>query len=104
MCPVCPEGAGRGAGGRQWPPLLPTDVAGVRCSDTPPTPPRSAAPVTFNALLEACTRHNDEERAGEIMQRMLLAGVRPDDFTLEAVRPRRAMRSLLKRTFDGITF
>ena len=38
------------------------------------------------------------------MQRMLLAGVRPDDFTLEAVRPRRAMRSLLKRTFDGITF
>jgi hypothetical protein len=34
---------------------------------------------------------------------MLLAGVQPDDFTLEAVRPRRSMRSLLKRNFD-VTF
>lgn len=75
----------------------------------PPACPRACASalhraVTFNALLEACTKHNDQERAAEIMQRMLLAGLRPDDFTLEAVRPRRAMRSLLKRTFDGVTF
>lgn len=34
---------------------------------------------------------------------MLLAGVTPDDYTLEAVRPRRSMRSLLKRHFD-VTF
>jgi pentatricopeptide repeat protein len=59
--------------------------------------------VTFNALLECCTKHNDGERAAEIMGRMLVAGVVPDDFTLEAVRPRRSMRSLLKRNFD-ITF
>jgi hypothetical protein len=37
------------------------------------------------------------------MARMLAAGVQPDDFTLEAVRPRRSMRSLLKRNFD-VTF
>lgn len=59
--------------------------------------------VTFNALLECCTKHNDAERAAEIMARMLAAGVQPDDFTLEAVRPRRSMRSLLKRNFD-VTF
>ena len=34
------------------------------------------------------------------MGRMATAGVQPDDYTLEAVRPRRSMRSLLKRTFD----
>lgn len=59
--------------------------------------------VTYNALLECCTKHNDGERAGEIMGRMLVAGVQPDDFTLEAVRPRRSMRSLLKRNFN-VTF
>jgi hypothetical protein len=37
------------------------------------------------------------------MGRMAAAGVAPDDFTLEAVRPRRSMRSLLKRNFD-VTF
>lgn len=59
--------------------------------------------VTFNALLECCTKHNDQERASEIMGRMLVAGVEPDDYTLEAVRPRRNMRSLLKRNFE-VTF
>ncbi|KAL4458576.1 hypothetical protein ABPG75_013441 [Micractinium tetrahymenae] len=59
--------------------------------------------VTFNVLLETCTKHNDEERAAEIMGRMLVAGVEPDEFTLEAVRPRRSMRSLLKRNFN-VTF
>ena len=37
------------------------------------------------------------------MSRMQLAGVQPDEFTLEAVRPRRSMRSLLKRNFN-VTF
>ncbi|KAL4859276.1 Pentatricopeptide repeat-containing protein [Chlorella vulgaris] len=59
--------------------------------------------VTYNALLECCTKSNDAERANEIMGRMAAAGVAPDDFTLEAVRPRRSMRSLLKRNFD-VTF
>jgi pentatricopeptide repeat protein len=63
-----------------------------------PAPLRPA--VTFNALLECCTKHNDAERAAEIMGRMATAGVQPDDYTLEAVRPRRSMRSLLKRNFD----
>ncbi len=70
---------------------------------TPLPPPFLLPPVTFNALLECCTKHNDEERAGEIMGRMLVAGVEPDEYTLEAVRPRRAMRSLLKRNFN-VTF
>lgn len=34
------------------------------------------------------------------MERMLLAGVEPDDFTLEAVRNRRSLRSLLKKLFN----
>ncbi|KAI7841896.1 hypothetical protein COHA_004425 [Chlorella ohadii] len=59
--------------------------------------------VTYNALLECCCKTNDEERAEEIVNRMLLAGVQPDSYTLEAVRPKRSMRSLLKRAFD-ITF
>lgn len=59
--------------------------------------------ITFNALLEACTRSNDAERAEEVMQRMLAAGIVPDDWTLEAVRGKRAFRSLLKRNF-GVTF
>ena len=63
-----------------------------------PAPLRPA--VTFNALLECCTKHHDAERAAEIMGRMATAGVQPDDYTLEAVRPRRSMRSLLKRNFD----
>ena len=69
---------------------------------TPPCLP-PPCPVTYNALLECCTKHNDGERAGEIMGHMLVAGVQPDDFTLEAVRPRRSMRSLLKRNFN-VTF
>lgn len=38
-----------------------------------PSPPSCHA-VTFNVLLETCTKHNDEERAAEIMGRMLVAG------------------------------
>lgn len=60
--------------------------------------------VTYNALLDCCCRTNDQERAEEIVNRMLLAGVQPDSYTLEAVRPKRSMRSLLKRAFDDITF
>lgn len=55
--------------------------------------------VTFNALLEVCSRTNDQTRAEEIVAKMLQAGVEPDDFTLEAVRQRKSIRSLLKRTF-----
>jgi len=55
--------------------------------------------LTFNALLEVCSRTNDEVRGAEIISRMQAAGVIPDDFTMEAVRQRKSLRSLLKRTF-----
>ena len=51
-------------------------------------------------LLAVCARTNDEARAAELVARMEAAGVVPDDFTLEAVRQKRSMRSMLKRTFD----
>ena len=56
--------------------------------------------VTFNALLEVCSRTRDEVRGAEIIERMEVAGVQPDEFTIEAVRQRKSLRSLLKRTFS----
>lgn len=56
--------------------------------------------LTFNALLEICSRTNDEVRGTELIQRMATAQVLPDDFTLEAVRQRKSLRSLLKKAFD----
>ncbi len=50
-------------------------------------------------LLEVCSRTNDEVRAAEIIERMDAAGVEPNDLTLEVVRQRKSIRSLLKRTF-----
>lgn len=55
--------------------------------------------VTFNTLLEVCSRTRDEARGAEIIERMEVAGVRPNEFTLDAVRQRKSLRSLLKRTF-----
>jgi pentatricopeptide repeat protein len=55
--------------------------------------------VTFNALLDVCARTNDEARAAEIIDRMEAAGVQPDDFTVEAVKQKRSIRSMLKRKF-----
>ena len=52
----------------------------------------------FNALLEVCSRTNDEVRGAEIIQRMASAGIEPDDFTVEAVRQRKSLRSMLKKT------
>ena len=59
----------------------------------------SPTTATYNALLDCCARHNDADRAAEIIQRMAASGVLPDDFTLEAIKGRRSMRSLLKRAF-----
>ena len=56
--------------------------------------------MTFNHLLAICARTNDEQRAGELIDRMVASGVVPDEFTLDAVRTRRSMRSLLKRAFS----
>ena len=58
--------------------------------------------MTFNVLLAICARTNDQDRAGELIDRMKAAGVEPDDFTLEAVKQRKSMRSLLKRTFGPL--
>lgn len=55
--------------------------------------------LTYNVLLEVCSRTNDEDRGEEIVSRMHAAGIEPDDFTMEAVRQRKSLRSLVKRTF-----
>ena len=54
---------------------------------------------TFNALLEVCSKTKDEVRGSEVITRMVAAGVEPDDFTVEAVRQRKSLRSLLKKAF-----
>ena len=59
----------------------------------------SASTLTYNALLEVCSKTNDITRGQEIIARMVAAGIEPDDFTLEAVRQRKSLRSLLKKTF-----
>ncbi|KAG7669851.1 hypothetical protein Ndes2526B_g06209 [Nannochloris sp. 'desiccata'] len=59
----------------------------------------SASTLTYNALLDICSRTNDITRGSEIITRMVAAGIEPDDFTLEAVRQRKSLRSLIKKTF-----
>lgn len=55
--------------------------------------------MTFNQLLVVCARTNDEQRAGELVARMEVLDIRPDEYTWEAVRNKRSIRSLLKRVF-----
>lgn len=56
--------------------------------------------ATYNALLEVAARTNDEARGYEIIYRMRDVGVLPDEFTVEAVRQRKSLRSMLRKTFD----
>jgi hypothetical protein len=56
--------------------------------------------AVFNALLEVAARTNDEARGAEVIARMRDVGVMPDDYTVDAVRQRKSLRSLLKKTFD----
>ena len=53
--------------------------------------------LTFNTLLEVCSKTNDEERGVEIIDRMQDAGVVPNDMSFEAVRQRKSLRSMLKK-------
>ena len=53
--------------------------------------------ATFNVLLEICARTKDQERGFEMIDRMRRAGVEPDDFTFEAVKQRRVLRSYLRK-------
>lgn len=53
--------------------------------------------LTFNTLLEICSKTNDEERGIEIIERMQEADVVPNDLSFEAVRQRKSLRSLLKK-------
>ena len=53
----------------------------------------------FNVLLEICSRTNDEARGFEIVERMKVAGVEADEYSLEAVKQRKSLRTLIKKTF-----
>ena len=59
--------------------------------------------ATFNVLLEICARTKDQDRGFELIDRMRRAGVEPDDFTLEAVKHRRVLRSYLRRSSNAET-
>jgi len=58
-------------------------------------------PAVFNAALGAAARTRDLDRGGAIIAQMAGAGVEPDAGTVEAVRQRKALRSLLKKAFGG---
>lgn len=53
--------------------------------------------LTYNTLLEVCSKTNDEDRGIEIIDRMQEAGVEPNEYSLEAVRQRKSLRSLVKK-------
>ena len=53
--------------------------------------------LTFNTLLEICSKTNDEERGIEIIDKMQDGGVEPNDLSFEAVKQRKSLRSMLKK-------
>ena len=56
-----------------------------------------ATAATYNAVLRACMQQGDTERAVDTLERMEAAGVEPDDQTLEIVRKKRILRSMVKK-------
>lgn len=56
--------------------------------------------VSYNALLEICVRTNDLDRGQDIIDRMVSDDVEPDEFSLETVAKKRALRSYLRKTFN----
>mmetsp|Transcript_1641 Transcript_1641/g.5481 ORF Transcript_1641/g.5481 Transcript_1641/m.5481 type:complete len:226 (-) Transcript_1641:50-727(-) len=53
--------------------------------------------LTFNTLLEICSKSNDEERGIEIIDRMDDQAVVPNDGSFEAVKNRKSLRGRLKK-------
>jgi pentatricopeptide repeat protein len=53
--------------------------------------------LTFNTLLEVCSKTNDEDRGVEIIDRMDDQGVVPNDGSFEAVKNRKSLRGRLKK-------
>ena len=78
---------------------LPGSSAADTLCESQPTESLLCA-ASFNALLEICARTKDSARGYEVIERMQRAGVLPDDFTLEAVKQRKALRAHLKRVYD----
>ena len=56
-----------------------------------------ATAVSYNAVLRACMQQGDAERAAETLERMEAAEVAPDGQTLEIVRKKRLLRSIVKK-------
>uniref|UniRef100_A0A7R9V574 Pentacotripeptide-repeat region of PRORP domain-containing protein n=1 Tax=Chlamydomonas euryale TaxID=1486919 RepID=A0A7R9V574_9CHLO len=55
--------------------------------------------TSYNVLLNVCASTNDLDRGQDVIDRMLSDDVDPDEFSLEAVSKRRALRSYLKKSF-----
>eukprot|EP00884_Botryococcus_braunii_P000298 jgi/Botrbrau1/10269/Bobra.0140s0022.1 len=56
--------------------------------------------LVYNALLEICARTRDQERGSEVIAQMHKAGIEPDEVTVDTVKNRKALRTLLRKTFD----
>jgi pentatricopeptide repeat protein len=55
--------------------------------------------TVYNSLLGLCAMSNDLVRAEELIDKMALQGVVPDEQTLAALEGKRALRAALKRAF-----
>eukprot|EP00877_Chromochloris_zofingiensis_P015026 jgi/Chrzof1/9778/Cz04g15130.t1 len=53
--------------------------------------------TSYNALLEVCIRSNDLDRGMDVIDRMDVDGVEPDEFTEAIVSKKRALRSYFKK-------
>lgn len=53
--------------------------------------------ASYNALLEVCIRSNDLDRGMDVIDRMDVDGVEPDEFTEAIVSKKRALRSYFKK-------
>ncbi|KAI8470632.1 MAG: hypothetical protein J3K34DRAFT_419810 [Monoraphidium minutum] len=53
--------------------------------------------VAYNALLEACVRTDDADRALDVIDRMAADGVEPDDMTLSICGRKRQLRAYLRK-------
>jgi len=89
----------RGFGGSEPPQWAAISTVLARMQSQYGLKPGSAV---YASLLNICVRTKDDERAFEIIDRMARTGVQPDSFVQEAVKSRKALRTHLRRSYQGV--
>jgi pentatricopeptide repeat protein len=56
--------------------------------------------TVYNSLLGICALSNDLVRAEELIDKMTLQGIQPNEQTLSVLEGKRALRAALKRAFN----